>query len=123
MARRISPRSVGDRDSNKDDKAGARRFVTRLLLDYPWELIDALGHDPVPSKVVESFLRLLERTRLDPVPFVGNDEYLSLCNNIGDRRGRNRFGPLMRLLNHCIRANGSPCRAVPVDGPENRRDS
>jgi hypothetical protein len=94
--------------------------VTTLLLDYPWSLEDALGQNPEPSGVLERFLRLLERTGLAPAPFISQEQCLELWTSISQRRGGNRFGPLMRLIDRCSLGDDQQCLATPVEKPQDR---
>lgn len=97
--------------------------MTRLLLDYPWKLAEAL-RDPAPSSALRDFVNLLRRTGLRPVRFVDYEEENALQTQVaGLRAGNNRWQPLMQFLHECRRSAGSNCRATPDPEPPLLRDS
>ncbi len=96
----------------------------RLLLDFPWELAAACGHDPVPQKVIKDFIDLWSDTDLEPVRFIGPKECADLYTSISQSgSGRNVHQLLNRFLTHCVRnTNGTGYPAVPIPEPLGLRD-
>lgn len=96
----------------------------RLLLDFPWELAAACGHDPVPQKVIKDFIDLWSDTDLEPVRFIGPKECADFYTSISQSgSGRNVHQLLNRFLTHCVRnTNGTGDPAVPIPEPPKLRD-
>lgn len=98
--------------------------MTKLLLDYRWELKDAL-HDPEVSNVLREFVNLLRKTGLNPAPFVENDLQNELWQRL-ENKGAERFSGWQQLrvfLDLCSRADGSMCCAAPALEPTGIRDN
>lgn len=100
----------------------------KLLLDYPWEIREAWGYDPVPKKVIQDFMELLSSTGLKPVRFIEPSERAALHETVTQRgRGGNVYQALYRFLNHCCRDIESAGRAAPLatpnPEPKGRRNS
>jgi len=96
--------------------------MTRLLLDYPWELADAF-RDAAPSFALLGFVNLLRRTGLRPIPFVEYEEENAMERQVAGLRAGNSRQALMQFLHECRRPPGSTCRATPDPEPPRLRDS
>ncbi|MDP2762259.1 MAG: DUF1641 domain-containing protein [Sideroxyarcus sp.] len=87
--------------------------MTTLLLDYRWELVDALNNPDV-SVALRKFVNLLRRTGLNPAPFIEDHQQDEMWLKLGQEPPRNgEWQQLMEFLDLCRRPDGSMCRAVP----------
>ncbi len=97
--------------------------MTTLLLDYRWELADALNNPDV-SVVLRKFVNLLRRTGLNPAPFIEDHQQDEMWQKLGQEPPRNgEWQQLMEFLDICRRLDGSMCRAVPDHEPTGISDN
>jgi hypothetical protein len=97
--------------------------VTTLLLDYRWELVDALNNPDV-SVALRKFVNLLRKTGLTPAPFIEDHQQDELWLKLGQEPPRNgEWQQLMEFLDLCRRPDGSVCRAVPDHEPTGISDN
>ena len=98
--------------------------MTKLLLDYRWEL-DAALHNPEVSFALIEFVNLLRKTGLNPAPFVEDQQQNELWQKLGQgppvRNGS--WQPLMEFLDLCRRPDGSMCSAMLDQAPTDIRDN
>jgi hypothetical protein len=100
--------------------------VTRLLLDFPWDLSDvfAPGHNALGCLL--EFDNLVRSTGLVPVPFIENEEYAAFWKpkgGLGHRSARNTQRAVGQFLAHCHRQSDSICLATPNPEPTRLRVS
>lgn len=90
--------------------------MTKLLLDFPWQLGDALD-DAAVAFILRDFIDLVRRTGLEPVRFLEQDEQTTLWEAIEQHRhaGAGQFAALMLFLDECAGAPGGTCEARPAD--------
>lgn len=88
--------------------------MTRLLLDYPWPLDQALNPGSGGCKVLLEFEKLVRRKRLTPLPFIEQNDFESAKHQLGK-------GPvaaqILRFSNHLIRNGENITRAIPNPEP------
>lgn len=87
--------------------------MTKLLLDFPWQYETALDTTSEASATLLAFDQLCTKERLQPLGFVGEQEFEVLIA----RPGRpSQHHPLQVLLK-CLRADAGQMRAAPIAGP------
>lgn len=94
--------------------------MTKLLLDYQWELVDALNNPDV-SNVLRNFVKLLRRTGLNPAPFVEDLQQNELWQHRPARF--DGWQHLREFLDICRRPDGSMCSAIPDPEPSGIHDN
>lgn len=85
--------------------------MTKLLLDFPWHL-EATIDDPDVGIELERYLKLLDRTGLDPVGFIEDAEQATFFEKYTHRLGRGNYLPLSRFLLHCRRKCTGSCEST-----------
>lgn len=85
--------------------------MTRLLLDHPWPLHEALELSSEAYGVIFEFAKLIESTGLKPAPFVDQEQYDAAKQQLNYRHSG--VADFFRFANKCIRHDGGPM-AVPV---------
>lgn len=97
--------------------------MTRLLLDFPWQLDSVLDRNSDAYFVFYQFERLCETERLKPVPFIAESDYeaLTLRDDPGYTGGSNLRGAL-QVLRKYVRQAGESVRATPAAGPNDLSD-
>ncbi len=109
---------MGDDYANKSRQAGkqAATCVTRLLLDFPWDLDAILQDDAAPSFALQQFVDLIRRTGLAPVPFIEQGEEAALWQKIEQfHAGADAWAALMPFLHECRREAAGTCEAKPAE--------
>jgi hypothetical protein len=87
--------------------------MTKLLLDYRWELSAALDNSEVQFALMK-FVNLVRRTGLSPAPFVEEQQQLEMWQELEQRPLRNGgWQQIKEFLSICSRPKGSICRAIP----------
>jgi hypothetical protein len=95
--------------------------MTRLLLDFPWEVASVANPDSDAYTAFYQFERLCETEHLKPVPFVAPADYEALRDNPTYTRGSNLRATL-QVLNRYIRESSESIPAVPESGPTDLSD-
>jgi hypothetical protein len=94
--------------------------MTLLLLDFPWELQSVLLPYSEAYAGLHDFERLCEEERLERVPFISEEEYANLMQQLP---GRVNIRPVLQVLPHYLRDSFGPIRATPAAGPHDLTDN
>jgi hypothetical protein len=92
--------------------------MTKLLLDFPWQLEAVLDPSSEPSSVLLAFDQLCDKEHLKRLPFVREDEYFALLR----RPGRTVQHVALQALAKCVRKAGAGNRGFSVAGPNDQSD-
>ncbi len=92
--------------------------MTKLLLDFPWQLDSVFDPNSDASYALHDFKKLCERENLEAVDFVAEVDYMALLENAR----RNVFRPALQILGNYVRDAAATVHAAPVAGPEDLSD-
>lgn len=92
--------------------------MTKLLLDFPWQLDSVFDPNSNASYALHNFRKLCERENIQSVKFVSVAEYIALL----DHARRRAFRPALQALGNYVRDEAATIRAVPIAGPNDLHD-
>src|SRR6266481_666075 len=119
LSRRLGYGSTNQLTETSPENPGE---MTRLLLDFPWQIASVLDRNADGYFAFYQFERLCEIEHLYPVPFVAEADYLALRDNPQYTGGSNLRATLQVMYKY-IRETGGLIRAAPEDGPNDLSDA
>src|SRR5258708_37914296 len=87
--------------------------MTKLLLDFPWQLDSVFDPNSDASYALHNFKKLCDNEKLQAVKFVAKNDYIALLHHAR----RRTFRAALQMLGSYVRDAAATIRAMPVGGP------